>query len=204
MASGSTGREKHGVQGDQLPELRVSALALMAILSEKPMTGYEIKKLVDSRELVFWRDSFGSIYPNLRHLTKLGLARETLSEETGRRRTAYALTPEGRDVVERWLLLPADKRPVKVELLLKLRFAYPMGIGVLHNILEDHLYSQKALLPDMYENLQHIDGLEETLQLATRRMTIDFWYRFTKMMIEWSQSSLERLDRLASGRNTTE
>jgi DNA-binding PadR family transcriptional regulator len=204
MPSDPAGKEQEGSPGDRIPELRVSALALMAILSEKPMTGYEIKKLVDSRELVFWRDSFGSIYPNLRQLTRLGLARETLSEETGRKRIAYALTPAGRDVVDRWLRLPADKRPVKVELLLKLRFAYPMGIEVLQNILEDHLSSQKALLPDMYENLQHIDGLEETLQLATRRMTIDFWYRFTRMMIEWSQSSLERLDRLASGSETTD
>ncbi len=29
------------------PELRVSALALMAIISERPMTGYEIKKLIE-------------------------------------------------------------------------------------------------------------------------------------------------------------
>jgi len=168
----------------------------MAILSEKPMTGYEIKKLVDSREFVFWRDSFGSIYPNLRHLTGLGLARETSVEHTGRRRVAYELTDEGRSLVGEWIRLPADARPPKIELLLKLRFAYSSGPEALEKMLRDHLASQKAALPDLYESLQHIDGLEESLQLATRRMTVDFWYRFTRMMIEWSRASLERLERV--------
>jgi DNA-binding PadR family transcriptional regulator len=188
--------EEEPGQDDLLDELRGSALALMAMLIEKPMTGYEIKKLADSRELGFWGDSFGSIYPNLRHLRKLGLICETSTEETGRRRVEYALTDEGRRLVGRWLSLPADRRPPKIEMLLKLRFAYAMGSRVLADLLREHLASQKAALPDLYEDLQHIDGLEQSLQLATRRMTVDFWYRFTRMMIEWSRASLERLERL--------
>lgn len=178
---------------DPLKDLRVSALALMAILNENPMTGYEIKRLVDSRELVFWRDSFGSIYPNLKLLTEMGLARETLSEETGRRRTTYALTDTGRRKVEEWLRLPAENRPLKIELLLKIRFSYPVGPDALEQLLRSHLDHQKDLLPELYESLQHLDGLEPSLRLETRRMTVDFWYRHTRMMIEWSIACLERL-----------
>lgn len=179
---------------DEISELRVSALALMAILSEKPMTGYEIKKLVDSRELVFWRDSFGSIYPNLQQLTRLGLTEKTMCEETGRRRTSYALTDKGREIVEQWLKLPAEQRPAKIELLLKLRFGYPMGAEALKDLLKANLYHQKETVPELYESLQYIDGLDRSLQLETARMTMDFWYRYTRMMIEWSSYCLERLE----------
>lgn len=176
-------------------QLRVSALALMAIISERPMTGYEIKKLIDSNEMIFWRDSFGSIYPNLSHLTQLGLTTKTPSEITGRKRISYELTSKGREQVKDWLKLPAEQRPVKIELLLKLRFGYPFGKESLEKLLKAHLSHQKDLLPELYEGLEHIDGLEPSLQLEARRMTLDFWYRYTRMMIEWSMSCLERLDK---------
>ncbi len=177
-----------------VPELRVSALALMAIISERPMTGYELKKLIDSSEMIFWRDSFGSIYPNLSHLTRLGLTTKTPSRKAGRKRITYELTPSGRQHVEDWLKLPAEQRPVKIELLLKLRFGYPLGKDALEKLLKAHLDHHKGLLPELFEGLEHIDGLEPSLQLETRRMTLDFWYRYTRMMIEWSMSCLERLD----------
>ncbi len=84
--------------------------------------------------------------------------------------------------------------PVKIELLLKLRFGYPLGKGALEKLIKAHLDHQKDLLPELYEGLEHIDGLEPSLQLETRRMTLDFWYRYTRMMIDWSMSCLERLD----------
>lgn len=183
-------------------ELRVSALALMAIISERPMTGYEIKKLIDSNEMIFWRDSFGSIYPNLSHLTQLGLTTKTPSEINGRKRISYELTSKGRELVEDWLKLPAEQRPVKVELLLKLRFGYPLGKESLEKLLKAHLSHHKDLLPELYEGLEHIDGLEPSLQLQTRRMTLDFWYRYTRMMIEWSMSCLEKLDKRYREMNT--
>lgn len=181
---------------ESLPELRISALALMAILGNDSMTGYEIKKTIDSSEMRFWKDSFGSIYPNLQLLTKLGYAEKTLCETTGRRRTAYALTKPGKRVVNRWLELPEKQKPVKIELLLKLRFGYRLGENSLENLLKSHLDHQKELLPDLYEAIQHIDGLPISLELETKRMTADFLYRYTRMMIEWSEVSLSRLDEL--------
>jgi len=179
-----------------LPEsLPVSALALLAILGERPMTGYELKKLVDSPEMAFWRDSFGSIYPNLQKLTRLGLTRETRECTGDRRRITYTLTEEGRRMAAAWLALPASTRPVKVELLLKLRFAWPLGEGAVHRLLEDYLAFQKNLLPDLFESLEYLDGLEDrTLRLETRRMAVDFQYRFARMLIEWCRASMERLD----------
>ncbi|NOQ23305.1 MAG: hypothetical protein GQ565_11750 [Candidatus Aegiribacteria sp.] len=187
---------KTAKQSESIPELRISALALMAILGENSMTGYEIKKTIDSSEMNFWKDSFGSIYPNLQLLTKLGYAKKTLCETTGRKRTAYALTELGKGVVNSWLELPERQKPVKIELLLKLRFGYRLGENSVEKLLKSHIEHQKELLPDLYETIQHIDGLPISLELETKRMTTDFLYRYTRMMIEWSEFSLTRLDKL--------
>lgn len=178
---------------DYAEKLRLSALALMAVLSEKPMTGYDIKKTLDSGEMHFWRDSFGSIYPNLKLLTGIGLVRTALSESTGRKRISYALTDAGRDVLARWLRRPADTRPVKIELLLKLRFAYRLGPEALTELLRADLIHRKDILPELYEALEYLRESGDQLHDQTRRMILDYWYRHTKMMIDWCQDWLERI-----------
>lgn len=176
-------------------ELSTSALGLMAILSERPMTGYELKKTIDGPEFIYWRDSFGSIYPNLRKITRMKLAQRTRSDNRGRKRIIYSLTPSGLELVREWLSMPASKKPVKVELLLKLRFAYPLGREALDSLLREYRDFQKSRLPDFYENLQYLEGIrDDSLMAETRRINADFWYRLTRMLAEWSESALKRIE----------
>ncbi|MBD3278099.1 MAG: hypothetical protein GF388_07355 [Candidatus Aegiribacteria sp.] len=176
-------------------ELSTSALALLAMLSEKEMTGYQIKKMVDNPELIYWRDSFGSIYPNLSKLTKMGLTEKNRRDFKGRKRIFYSITSLGRSVVESWLRKPATKKPVKVELLFKLRFAHSMGVDVLGDLIGEYRDYHLKSLADLYETLQIFDGSrDEDLQREVRRMTVDFWYRFTKTIVEWCDSTLDRLE----------
>lgn len=178
-----------------LNELSVSALGLMAILSEKPMTGYELKKMIEQPEFIYWKNSFGSIYPNLSKITKLNLAEKTRDDLNGRQRIVYSLTEKGHELVREWFHLPASKKPVKIELLLKLRFAYPYGRDTILNLLKEYRDYHKTRLPDFYENLMYLEGFKDsTLQTETKRMNADFWYRLTKMFIEWSESSISRIE----------
>jgi len=178
-----------------LTKLSVSALGLMAILSERPMTGYDLKKLIDEPEFIYWRDSFGSIYPNLKKITELKLAEVSSVDSSGRRKKVYSLTAGGRAIVTEWLSKPATKKPVKIELLLKLRFAYPLGREAVLRLLREYRDHHKALLPDFYENLQYLEGFENySLQAETQQINVDFWYRLTRMLIEWTESSIRRLD----------
>ncbi len=41
---------------------------LLGLLSHEPMTGYEMKKRLDTSLRFFWGGSFGSIYPTLNQL----------------------------------------------------------------------------------------------------------------------------------------
>jgi DNA-binding PadR family transcriptional regulator len=71
--------------------------AILALLVERPMHGYEMMQELEARTNGVWRPSAGSIYPTLQMLEDEGLVK---SEEIGDRRR-YSLTDAGRDEAER-------------------------------------------------------------------------------------------------------
>jgi DNA-binding PadR family transcriptional regulator len=66
--------------------------AVLALLAEQPMYGYEIIQQLEERTQGVWRPSAGSVYPTLQLFEDQGLV---TSEETGGKRR-YTLTDEGR------------------------------------------------------------------------------------------------------------
>ncbi|WP_020392686.1 PadR family transcriptional regulator [Kribbella catacumbae] len=69
--------------------------AILAVLAEQPMNGYQIIQEVAERSGGVWKPSPGSIYPTLQQLEDEGLV--TADAATGRR--TFTLTDEGRTYV---------------------------------------------------------------------------------------------------------
>jgi DNA-binding PadR family transcriptional regulator len=69
--------------------------AILAVLAEQPMNGYQIIQEIAERSGGVWKPSPGSIYPTLQQLEDEGLV--TADAETGRR--TFTLTDEGRGYV---------------------------------------------------------------------------------------------------------
>jgi DNA-binding PadR family transcriptional regulator len=67
--------------------------AILALLAEQPMHGYQVIQELSERSGGAWRPSPGSVYPTLQQLEDEGLVRAVQSE-AGRR--AYELTEAGR------------------------------------------------------------------------------------------------------------
>src|SRR5687768_15394224 len=78
------GRGRRGRRGDV-------RTALLALLSERPMHGYEMIQELDERTGGIWRPSPGSVYPTLQMLEDEGLVASTQSEG----RKLFTLTDEG-------------------------------------------------------------------------------------------------------------
>jgi DNA-binding PadR family transcriptional regulator len=68
--------------------------AILALLNEEPMHGYQIMQELESRSGGAWRVSPGSVYPTLQQLQDEGLI--TSTEQPGGRRV-FALTDAGRE-----------------------------------------------------------------------------------------------------------
>ncbi|TDN92044.1 PadR family transcriptional regulator [Microbacterium sp. BK668] len=65
--------------------------AVLALLAEQPMHGYQIIQQIEERSGGSWKPSAGSVYPTLQLLADEGLI---LAEESGGRKT-YSLTAAG-------------------------------------------------------------------------------------------------------------
>jgi DNA-binding PadR family transcriptional regulator len=70
--------------------------AIVALLAERPMHGYEMIQELEARTNGLWRPSAGSIYPTLQLLEDEGLV--TSEESEGKRR--FSLTDAGRAEAE--------------------------------------------------------------------------------------------------------
>jgi DNA-binding PadR family transcriptional regulator len=74
----------------------VLELAILGLLKERPMHGYELKKELSQKLGSFWQVSFGSLYPTLRRLAKREAVEILFNDDkTARRRKIYRITDSG-------------------------------------------------------------------------------------------------------------
>jgi DNA-binding PadR family transcriptional regulator len=71
-------------------------LAILGLLKERSMHGYELKKQLAQRLGFFWTVSFGSLYPTLKKLERHGLVSKTApTDYASRRKQVYKITESG-------------------------------------------------------------------------------------------------------------
>jgi DNA-binding PadR family transcriptional regulator len=78
--------------------------AILGILTDGPLHGYELKRVLADSEHGFWTVSFGSLYPALRRLEKRGFV--SVATDDGPRRKVYQLTAEGKAYFQELLETP--------------------------------------------------------------------------------------------------
>ncbi|MGH7425868.1 MAG: PadR family transcriptional regulator, partial [Candidatus Methylomirabilales bacterium] len=71
-------------------------MAILGLLKERAMHGYELKKELTAKLGQFWQVSYGSLYPTLRRLQTAGaLERIFPRSDVKRRKNIYRITPQG-------------------------------------------------------------------------------------------------------------
>lgn len=73
-------------------------LAILGLLKERPMHGYELKKRLSYMLGHFWTVSYGSLYPALKRMERSGYIERAYSvKEKTRHRNVYRITPSGEE-----------------------------------------------------------------------------------------------------------
>jgi DNA-binding PadR family transcriptional regulator len=79
-------------------------LAILGLLKERSMHGYQLSKRLTDTLGGFWRVSYGSLYPTIRRLEREGAVERVFDEqEVGRRKNVYRITPRGEELFQRLL-----------------------------------------------------------------------------------------------------
>lgn len=98
--------------------------AMLGILAEKDLHGYELKSSFDEKVGDFWSLNYGQIYSTLDRLEKEDLvAHDRQAQERRPDRKIYRITPKGREELREWLTTPVNKvRALRDEFFIKLVF----------------------------------------------------------------------------------
>jgi len=119
--------------------------ALLALLSEGPKYGLQLRLEFEARTGEVWPLNVGQVYTTLQRLERDGLVQAADADERGPQR-AYRITPEGRDELLAWLRTPPeDSRPPRDELLIKVLVAVHVAGVEVHDVIQTnrrHLIEQ--------------------------------------------------------------
>ncbi|AEV30066.1 putative transcriptional regulator [Sphaerochaeta pleomorpha str. Grapes] len=78
--------------------------AILGVLSWKPCTGYELKKLFETSSFMYWSGNNNQIYKTLLLLKKEGLVEnEVIHQESSPLKKRYFITGAGTDALRKWL-----------------------------------------------------------------------------------------------------
>jgi DNA-binding PadR family transcriptional regulator len=175
--------------------------AVLGLLSIRPMSGYDLKQVIESSTRNFWNESYGQIYPVLRELTASGLTvREDERKETGRARHVYSLTTQGQEELHRWLTSPVERQQVRNELLLKLFFGAQVPVDTsIEHVQRFRARMQRAL--QRYEEAEAAMNVREAPDDPNRRhwlITLSYGRYQAEASIKWSDETLAELRREAA------
>lgn len=83
-------------------------MALLIMINDKAMTGYDIMRLMGEITEGHWRPTPGGVYPVLKRLECGGLVKGEWFSNKGRRRKEYIITEQGRKTLDRVLLKQSE------------------------------------------------------------------------------------------------
>lgn len=166
---------------------------ILGLLSHEPMTGYEIKKRIDSTLHFFWSGSFGSIYPTLNQLEKDGKVTKENISQNGREKISYSITEFGKESLKDWLYKPSEKDELRYETLLKLFFGNETGLNSMNKHIErfeNKCKSELAILNMFAKNL------EKALDNDTHKhyyLTVKFGIKTYESYLNWCIEAKEQI-----------
>ena len=173
---------------------------LLGLLSLGPMTGYQMRALMQDSTANFWRESYGRIYPALKRMQRAGLVeRERQTPDRSRGQKVYKITTTGQKRLRSWLGVPAQPLPNRNELLLKLFFGNRAAPGAMA---KQVLAWQQNYVVDLKRYELQLADLEKTHAkhpaLPFWRMTLRYGMDEAITVINWCQGTLEELKRLGT------
>ncbi len=175
------------------PEYTQSIYGLLAIISIGPTSGYGVRKALDDREMYYWRESSGNIYPMLRQLHADGLLDRTDSYVKKKKRVVYSITEKGREELNLWLGEPAGLSRFRVELLMKLRFGTALGIETLVGHLAHYRRQLEQQLDEVREIITDIDESGDSVDSDIRRIAATRIGMEMETLLHWCDLSRDIL-----------
>jgi DNA-binding PadR family transcriptional regulator len=177
--------------------------AILACLTERPMTGYELAKTFDTSMGFFWKTDHQQIYRELSKLRDRGHVQAREVVQSGKpNKLVYTLTPEGRTAFRHWAARPSTPGSVKDDLLVRLIALDSIDIEPLRADLMARLEHHR----DRYERFERLlhkrfpEGHASSGDTG-KLLSLKLGMRHERMVAEWCEEAIDTLSALAGKGN---
>lgn len=174
---------------------RQTDFVILGLLSETPLTGYQIKKIIDMRFRFFWNESYGQLYPALKQLLQSGLIDEISTANRKRSQKTYRINVNGLKALQGWIQEPVECESVRFEILMKMYFSHLVEAEVMiqHLLVFQKTHEKDLLLLKMFEKeLTPIIDQDPNHPYVLR--VIDFGQKVYEAYLDWTKETLMFLE----------
>jgi DNA-binding PadR family transcriptional regulator len=161
--------------------------AVLGFLLLRPMTGYELKAMMDMTIGHFNRPSYGGIYPSLKKLARGGFVSMAQSVGGGKIRKTYRPLPAGKKAFQAWLKIPPEITRGPGPLLTKIFF---LGLGGRENARSFSRGIRRSAV-ERVEWLKRVKAefqdQADPYQAATWQFGIDYYNFLQRWFKQWKE-----------------
>jgi DNA-binding PadR family transcriptional regulator len=194
------------IKSSELPEGGLAMAlgeAILACLTERPMTGYELAKTFDTSIGFFWKADHQQIYRELSKLRDRGHVQGREVVQSGKpNKLVYTLTTAGKAAFRHWAARPSVPASIKDDLLVRLYALEAVDVEPLRADLMARLEHHRDRF-ERYERLlekRFPGGIAPPADLG-KLLGLKIGMRHERAVAEWCEEAIEALSALAGTHN---
>lgn len=172
--------------------------AILGFLNYRPLTGYDLKKIIDSSVQHFWPADQSQIYRTLSRLEEDGFAeKEVVHKEDRPDRKVYRVTEEGKQELNQWLKTPLPFGDHRSAPLIQVFFAGQLSNEEVYKIFQRAAGFIRAGL-EQYEQIPedmeaYSDYVDSPREFYFWMLTLEAGKVTGRANLAWMESVMERI-----------
>jgi len=141
---------------------------ILGLLHRQPRSGYEIRHAFQTHFSYFFDANFGTIYPTLGKLEKMGcITKETVTQDNRPAKHVYSLTDKGRERFREYLGTPVENDVTRSDFMVRLYFGEYAEPEATIRMIEEKLEKERKALAELENVKQGIwEGMNPTQRLC--------------------------------------
>lgn len=165
---------------------------IIGMVFYKPLTGYDVKKYIEDGIGVFYKASYGSLYPSLKKLTEKGFLTMFEQPQGGRQKKYYQITEQGKDAFFEWLSTPMDSNDNMDNHLAKVYFFDRLPVDIRNQQLQEYEQNNIKYLRKLQALEKHFSNMENKDCFYFKLSTLYYGIRIVQDNIKWCRHIREQ------------
>jgi DNA-binding PadR family transcriptional regulator len=164
---------------------------VLGLLSQQPMSGYDIKQYLECLGWLVGNPSFGAIYPALHTLLEDGMVTlEIVAYETKPPRKIYSITPAGKLALDEWIHRPLLSGASSRAFVMRLLLAEHLS----HEGLVAHLTQRRQRVEEHQAALKRTIAATDPPTDLGQRLAFDYGMTIASAQLAWLEDLIAALE----------